>query len=38
MISVKGLDHLVLTVRDIEATCAFYHEVLGMRIERFDNG
>ena len=38
VISVKGLDHLVLTVRDIEATCAFYHEVLGMRIESFDNG
>jgi len=24
------LDHLVLTVRDIETTCAFYEKVLGM--------
>lgn len=25
------LDHLVLTVRDINATCAFYTQVLGMQ-------
>ena len=29
-IIIERLDHLVLTVRDIEATCAFYEEVLGM--------
>ena len=28
---IDRLDHLVLTVSDIEATCAFYTEVLGMR-------
>jgi catechol 2,3-dioxygenase-like lactoylglutathione lyase family enzyme len=29
------LDHLVLTVRDIETTCEFYSRVLGMRVIRF---
>ena len=28
---IDRLDHLVLTVSDIEATCTFYTEVLGMR-------
>lgn len=32
------LDHLVLTVRDPEATCAFYERVLGMRRETFGGG
>lgn len=27
---LSHLDHWVLTVRDIEATCTFYHQVLGM--------
>ncbi len=27
---IEQLDHLVLTVRDVEATCAFYARVLGM--------
>ena len=27
---VRRLDHLVLTVADIEATCAFYCDLLGM--------
>ena len=31
--SVVGLDHLVLTVADIEATCAFYVKALGMQRE-----
>ncbi len=35
-ITLARLDHLVLTVRDLEATCAFYQEVLGM--ERRDFG
>ncbi len=34
---VRSLDHLVLTVRDIEATVAFY-EALGMRRESFGQG
>jgi len=32
---LETLDHLVLTVRDIEATIAFYTRVLGMRETRF---
>ena len=32
------LDHLVLTVRDVEATCAFYETVLGMRRIGFGEG
>jgi catechol 2,3-dioxygenase-like lactoylglutathione lyase family enzyme len=35
---VDCLDHLVLTVADIEATCAFYRRVLGMEVIRFGNG
>jgi catechol 2,3-dioxygenase-like lactoylglutathione lyase family enzyme len=35
MMGVAGLDHLVLTVRDIDATVAFYTAVLGMRRELF---
>jgi catechol 2,3-dioxygenase-like lactoylglutathione lyase family enzyme len=29
------LDHLVLTVKSIEATCAFYSQVLGMEVVTF---
>ncbi|MBA4016934.1 MAG: VOC family virulence protein [Pirellula sp.] len=36
--SVKALDHLVLTVRNLEATCAFYCDVLGMRRVTFGAG
>ena len=32
---VERIDHLVLTVRDIEDTCAFYHDILGMEVETF---
>ncbi len=35
---VDRLDHLVLTVHDIEATCAFYARVLGMQIVTFGGG
>lgn len=35
---VDRLDHIVLTVADIEATCAFYQRALGMRVERFGAG
>jgi catechol 2,3-dioxygenase-like lactoylglutathione lyase family enzyme len=35
MITIDRLDHLVLTVADIDATCAFYARVLGMTIETF---
>ncbi|MCK0126181.1 VOC family protein [Gelidibacter sp. F2691] len=32
---LSALDHLVLTVTDIDATIAFYEGVLGMQSERF---
>ena len=35
---VDRLDHLVLTVADIEATCDFYMRVLGMQVVTFGNG
>lgn len=35
---IDRLDHLVLTVRDIEATCRFYEQVLGMKAVTFGNG
>jgi catechol 2,3-dioxygenase-like lactoylglutathione lyase family enzyme len=37
-ITVDSLDHLVLTVRDIDATCRFYQRVLGMRRVEFGDG
>jgi catechol 2,3-dioxygenase-like lactoylglutathione lyase family enzyme len=36
MIRIDRLDHLVLTVRDIEATCRFYSRVLGMTPKLFE--
>ncbi|MFV0281366.1 MAG: VOC family protein [Rhodoblastus sp.] len=38
MIAIDRLDHLVLTVADIERTCAFYSDILGMRVETFGQG
>jgi catechol 2,3-dioxygenase-like lactoylglutathione lyase family enzyme len=35
---LAALDHLVLTVADIETTCAFYTRILGMRVTRFGTG
>jgi catechol 2,3-dioxygenase-like lactoylglutathione lyase family enzyme len=37
-IRVESLDHLVLTARDLEATCAWYERVLGMTRESFGAG
>jgi catechol 2,3-dioxygenase-like lactoylglutathione lyase family enzyme len=37
-VRVVSLDHLVLTVRCIEATCAFYAGVLGMEVVTFGEG
>lgn len=34
---IDQVDHLVLTVRDIAATCDFYTRVLGMTVVTFDN-
>lgn len=38
MIPIDHLDHLVLTVADPDATCAFYERVLGMRRVVFGGG
>lgn len=35
---IDRLDHLVLTVRDLDATCAFYEQVLGMHVVTFGEG
>lgn len=35
---IDRLDHLVLTVADIAATCDFYTRVLGMEVVRFGEG
>lgn len=35
---IERLDHLVLTVADIEATCAFYSRVMGMEVVTFGSG
>ena len=35
---IDRLDHLVLTVRDPDATCAFYARVLGMEVVTFGGG
>jgi len=35
---IDRLDHLVLTVADIEATCEFYSQVLGMKVVTFGEG
>ena len=35
---IDALDHLVLTVQNIEATCAFYSKALGMAVVTFGEG
>lgn len=37
-VRIDRLDHLVLTVADIDATAAFYQRVLGLRRELFAGG
>jgi len=34
-VRIDRLDHLVLTVADPDATCAFYQQALGMAVVRF---
>jgi catechol 2,3-dioxygenase-like lactoylglutathione lyase family enzyme len=36
--NIARLDHLVLTVADIERTCDFYTRVLGMEVIKFGEG
>ncbi len=38
MIRIDHIDHFVLTVASIEATCAFYMRVLGMEVQTFGAG
>jgi len=38
MLSIDRMDHFVLTVASIEATCRFYETVLGMEVETFSEG
>lgn len=38
MVTVSHIDHFVLTVKSIEATCEFYKQVLGMHVETFGEG
>jgi catechol 2,3-dioxygenase-like lactoylglutathione lyase family enzyme len=35
---IDAIDHIVLTVADVEATCAFYARVLGMQVVTFGAG
>lgn len=34
---ISRIDHIVLTVKDIELTCRFYSELLGMEVVTFGN-
>ncbi len=38
MFIIERIDHLVLTVKDIGATCAFYRRALGMTVATFGEG
>jgi len=38
MMNISRIDHIVLTVRDIEATVGFYQAILGMDVETFGEG
>ena len=35
---IDSIDHLVLTVKDIDTTCAFYGKALGMQVVAFGAG
>ena len=37
-ISIKSIDHFVITVNNIEKTAEFYNKVLGMKIINFSGG
>ena len=34
LVTVVGLDHVVLVVRDVERSLRWYHDVLGLAVER----
>jgi catechol 2,3-dioxygenase-like lactoylglutathione lyase family enzyme len=35
---IDSIDHVVFTVKDINATCEFYTKVLGMEVVTFGEG
>jgi catechol 2,3-dioxygenase-like lactoylglutathione lyase family enzyme len=35
---IDGIDHVVFTVKEIDATCEFYSKVLGMEVVTFGQG
>ena len=35
---IESIDHVVLTVKDIEKTCEFYSKVMGMEVVAFGEG
>jgi catechol 2,3-dioxygenase-like lactoylglutathione lyase family enzyme len=37
-VRISHIDHVVLTVNDIETACAFYHRALGMEVVTFGEG
>ncbi|MBM3394634.1 MAG: VOC family protein [Betaproteobacteria bacterium] len=37
-VKIESIDHVVLTVHDVPATCDFYSRVLGMEVLRFGEG
>lgn len=37
-IKIRQIDHIVLTVKDIDATCQFYKDILGMEVIHFGEG
>jgi len=37
-VQIDALDHVVFTVADVEATCAFYERVLGLQVVRGADG
>jgi len=38
MINIRGLDHVVLRITDMERACRFYADVLGCRVEKRQDG
>ncbi len=38
MLALDRIDHVVFTVRDIEATCAWYARILGVEVVTFGDG
>jgi len=37
-VKIESIDHVVLTVKDIEKTCDFYSKVMGMEVVAFGEG